>query len=86
MCGIFGCIIREGQASKLIIDGLKRLEYRGYDSTGVAIIDNNEMEIRKDKGRIEESGTHAELMRKHEKYYELVSREQKALKVIGVVE
>ncbi len=54
MCGIFGCIIREGQAVKLIIDGLKRLEYRGYDSTGVAIIDNNEMEIRKDKGRIEE--------------------------------
>ena len=54
MCGIFGCIIREGEAVKLITDGLKRLEYRGYDSTGVAIIDNNEMDIRKDKGRIEE--------------------------------
>ncbi|TFH16672.1 glutamine--fructose-6-phosphate transaminase (isomerizing) [Candidatus Bathyarchaeota archaeon] len=54
MCGIFGCIIREGQAVKLINDGLKRLEYRGYDSTGVAVINNNKMEIRKDKGRIEE--------------------------------
>lgn len=54
MCGIFGCILREGQAVKLINDGLKRLEYRGYDSTGVAIINNNQMEIRKDKGRIEE--------------------------------
>ncbi|TRO57017.1 glutamine--fructose-6-phosphate transaminase (isomerizing) [Candidatus Bathyarchaeota archaeon] len=54
MCGIFGCIIHEGQAVKLINDGLKRLEYRGYDSTGVAIINNGKMEIRKDKGRIEE--------------------------------
>ena len=54
MCGIFGCIIREGEAVKLITDGLKRLEYRGYDSTGVAVIDNNQMDIRKDKGRIEE--------------------------------
>ena len=37
-----------------------------------------------EKGRIAESGTHAELMRAHGKYYELVSREHKALKVIGV--
>jgi len=54
LCGIFGCILREGQAVKLINDGLKRLEYRGYDSTGVAVINNNQMEVRKDKGRIEE--------------------------------
>ncbi len=53
MCGIFGCILRDGQAVKLITDGLKRLEYRGYDSTGVAIIDKGQMDIRKDKGRIE---------------------------------
>jgi len=39
-----------------------------------------------EKGRIVESGTHAELMHRREKYYELVSREQRALKVIGVVE
>ena len=54
MCGIFGCIIREGQAVKLITDGLKRLEYRGYDSVGIAVINNDQMDIRKDKGRIEE--------------------------------
>jgi glucosamine--fructose-6-phosphate aminotransferase (isomerizing) len=54
LCGIFGCIIREGQAVKIITDGLKRLEYRGYDSTGFALINKNELEIRKDKGRIEE--------------------------------
>ncbi len=54
MCGIFGCIIREGEAVKLITDGLKRLEYRGYDSTGVATIQNGQMSIRKDKGRLEE--------------------------------
>ena len=54
MCGIFGCVIREGEAVKLITDGLKRLEYRGYDSTGVATIQNGQMSIRKDKGRIEE--------------------------------
>ena len=54
MCGIFGCIIREGEAVKLIIDGLRRLEYRGYDSTGVVIIENNHMDIRKDKGRIDD--------------------------------
>ena len=54
LCGIFGCIIREGEAVKLITDGLKRLEYRGYDSTGVAIIENGQMDIRKDKGRIED--------------------------------
>ncbi len=39
---------------RLINDGLKRLEYRGYDSIGVATIHNGQMEIRKDKGRIEE--------------------------------
>ncbi len=54
MCGIFGCLIREGKAVDLILDGLKRLEYRGYDSIGVAIIDKGELQVRKDKGRLEE--------------------------------
>ena len=54
MCGIFGCIIKQGQAVKLITDSLKRLEYRGYDSVGVAIIDDGNLQVRKDKGRIEE--------------------------------
>ncbi|MBN2335106.1 glutamine--fructose-6-phosphate transaminase (isomerizing) [Candidatus Bathyarchaeota archaeon] len=54
MCGIFGCIIKDGQAVKLIADGLKRLEYRGYDSIGVAIVQNGELHLRKDKGKLEE--------------------------------
>jgi glucosamine--fructose-6-phosphate aminotransferase (isomerizing) len=62
MCGIFGCIIREGQAVKLITDGLKRLEYRGYDSTGVATIQNGHMSIRKDKGRLQEVVSHLRIM------------------------
>ncbi len=62
MCGIFGCIIREGQAVKLITDGLKRLEYRGYDSTGVATIQNGHMSIRKDKGRLQEVVSHLCIM------------------------
>ncbi|HDJ21789.1 MAG TPA: glutamine--fructose-6-phosphate transaminase (isomerizing), partial [Candidatus Bathyarchaeota archaeon] len=54
MCGIFGCILREGSAVKQITEGLKRLEYRGYDSVGVATIDHGELEIRKDAGKIED--------------------------------
>jgi glutamine---fructose-6-phosphate transaminase (isomerizing) len=51
MCGIFGYIGRS-EASPIIIDGLRRLEYRGYDSAGVATLSNGEMELRKCAGRI----------------------------------
>lgn len=54
MCGIFGCIIRNGQAVKLITDGLKRLEYRGYDSIGVATFVDGELHVRKDRGKLKE--------------------------------
>ena len=37
MCGIFG-YVGKGDAGKIIFDGLKRLEYRGYDSWGVAVV------------------------------------------------
>jgi glucosamine--fructose-6-phosphate aminotransferase (isomerizing) len=52
LCGIFGCISED--VLEKILDGLKRLEYRGYDSVGIAIIDNNKIIIRKDKGKIGE--------------------------------
>ena len=39
MCGIVGFIGRDGSAQDVLMDGLRRLEYRGYDSAGVAIID-----------------------------------------------
>ena len=50
MCGIFGCL-GDG-APRAIIEGLKRLEYRGYDSVGYAVIKGKRVEVRKDKGRI----------------------------------
>ncbi|HKK24640.1 MAG TPA: glutamine--fructose-6-phosphate transaminase (isomerizing), partial [Gracilimonas sp.] len=50
MCGIVG-YVGEKQASKVIIDGLKRLEYRGYDSAGVAIL-NGALNITKGKGKV----------------------------------
>ena len=50
MCGIVG-YVGDKEASKVIIDGLKRLEYRGYDSAGLATI-NGEINIKKGKGKV----------------------------------
>lgn len=51
MCGIVG-YVGEGHAKERIIDGLKRLEYRGYDSAGIALPINGRIEIRKHVGEI----------------------------------
>ena len=51
MCGIVGFIGSEGAKEK-VIDGLKRLEYRGYDSAGIAMPINGKIEIRKHVGEI----------------------------------
>ncbi|HVI39273.1 MAG TPA: hypothetical protein VM577_01310, partial [Anaerovoracaceae bacterium] len=51
MCGIVG-YIGDGNASDIIIEGLKKLEYRGYDSSGIALYKNGKIEVRKYKGRI----------------------------------
>ena len=51
MCGIVGYIGDRG-ASPLLLDGLKRLEYRGYDSAGVAILNGHGVETRKAAGKI----------------------------------
>ncbi len=50
MCGIIG-YIGSKNASEVIISGLKRLEYRGYDSAGIALL-NNEMFLEKKKGKL----------------------------------
>lgn len=50
MCGIVG-YIGEREASDVLINGLTRLEYRGYDSAGVAIV-NGSLEVRKKKGKV----------------------------------
>ncbi len=51
MCGIVG-YIGVKDARSIILEGLKALEYRGYDSSGLALLDKNEFKIYKDKGRI----------------------------------
>ena len=51
MCGIVGYIGDRG-ATSLLLDGLKRLEYRGYDSAGVAILNGHGVETRKAAGKI----------------------------------
>lgn len=51
MCGIVG-YIGDKEASKVLIDGLKKLEYRGYDSAGIAIYDNGKVDVKKFKGRL----------------------------------
>ena len=51
MCGIVGYFGKR-QATEVLIDGLSKLEYRGYDSAGVAVNTGNELAIRKFKGRL----------------------------------
>ncbi|MHA1871679.1 MAG: glutamine--fructose-6-phosphate transaminase (isomerizing) [Promethearchaeota archaeon] len=54
MCGIFGLITKDKDlpVAKIIREGLQRLEYRGYDSAGIALVNNGKVEVRKDAGRI----------------------------------
>jgi glucosamine--fructose-6-phosphate aminotransferase (isomerizing) len=51
MCGIVGYIGSQ-QAYPILINGLKRLEYRGYDSAGIALVDNQKPNIYKIKGKV----------------------------------
>jgi glucosamine--fructose-6-phosphate aminotransferase (isomerizing) len=53
MCGIIG-FVGEKEAAPVLIDCLKKLEYRGYDSAGMVCIDNNKATIKKDVGKIDE--------------------------------
>ena len=53
MCGIVGYVGTKRQAYPILIKGLKRLEYRGYDSAGVALISNNQqLNVYKTKGKV----------------------------------
>jgi glucosamine--fructose-6-phosphate aminotransferase (isomerizing) len=54
MCGIIGCALKNGSAAPILHKGLKRLEYRGYDSAGVATIYDGKIHVEKDSGRIDE--------------------------------
>ncbi|MGD9381309.1 MAG: glutamine--fructose-6-phosphate transaminase (isomerizing) [Candidatus Thorarchaeota archaeon] len=54
MCGIIGVVQKRGQVAPFLHQALKRLEYRGYDSVGVTTIAEDQLHMKKDKGKIEE--------------------------------
>jgi len=51
MCGIVG-YVGDKNATPIILEGLVKLEYRGYDSTGIAVIEGDKIEVRRDSGKI----------------------------------
>ena len=51
MCGIIG-YVGEKSAGPILLEGLRRLEYRGYDSAGVAVLDDGRLEVQRKTGRI----------------------------------
>ena len=52
MCGIIGYVGKKA-ASPILLEGLRRLEYRGYDSAGLAVLDGDDLLVRKKAGRID---------------------------------
>lgn len=52
MCGIVGASAKR-EVSEILVEGLRRLEYRGYDSAGLAIIQNGALAVAKEKGKVE---------------------------------
>src|SRR5713226_7961338 len=56
MCGIIGCV-SDGEVGPILLRGLKRVEYRGYDSAGVATVADDSINVRKAAGRIDDIET-----------------------------
>ena len=54
MCGIVSCLLRSGNAAPILHAALKRLEYRGYDSVGIATIHQGTLYVKKDAGKIDD--------------------------------
>ena len=52
MCGIVGYIGNNNDGQKVVVEGLKKLEYRGYDSSGIIYYDQDHFEIVRAVGRI----------------------------------
>lgn len=60
MCGIVACILKDGRAAPVLLDCVRRLEYRGYDSVGIATADPS-IKIKKDSGKIDEVDSELDL-------------------------
>ena len=55
MCGIFGYVTAKDEVlGPILIEAAKRLTYRGYDSVGAATLNNGQIDLRKDVGKVEE--------------------------------
>jgi len=57
MCGIVG-YVGEKNATPIILNGLKKLEYRGYDSAGLAVLTNGKIEVRRNAGKLSNLENH----------------------------
>src|SRR3989338_1849322 len=57
MCGIFGVVDKQKNAAKVVIEGLKKLEYRGYDSWGIAVKEDGQLVRERHVGKIGEAKT-----------------------------
>src|SRR2546427_1784010 len=57
MCGIIGYVGRKASAP-ILLEGLRRLEYRGYDSAGVAVLGEAKLQVRKKQGKIDDGLAH----------------------------
>lgn len=52
MCSIIGCYLNNNTAASSIVEGLKKMEYRGYDSVGIAMLIDSKLEIKKGVGKV----------------------------------
>ena len=62
MCGIIGAVLKSGNAADEVFKGLKRLEYRGYDSAGISCISGGNLSTVKRGGRVEGVAPDAEIL------------------------